>query len=72
MDSADRRHALEIIAHECPVPIIALDRSGNVRIWNTTAERLLGWKASEVIAKPLPTVPAGKQLPLDIELHSSI
>lgn len=62
---------MEIIANTCPVPVIALDRGGNVRIWNATAERLLGWKESEVIAKPLPTVPAEGGLPVDIEVHKS-
>jgi len=67
MDSSDKRRSLDIIAHACPVPVIALDGGGNVRIWNATAERLLGWKESEVIAKPLPTVPAGGGLPVEVE-----
>ncbi len=71
MDSSDKRRAFEIIAHVCPVPVIALDSGGNVRIWNATAERLLGWTESEVIAKPLPTVPPGAELPVDIKVHHS-
>ncbi len=69
MNSSDRRGALEIIAQACPVPVIALDGGGNVRIWNATAERLLGWKESEVIAKPLPTVPAGGGVPVEVEVQ---
>ncbi len=71
MDSSDRRRALEIIAHACPVPVIALDGGGNVRLWNATAERMLGWKESEVIAKPLPTVPPGGGLPVEVEVQHS-
>jgi PAS domain S-box-containing protein len=71
MDSYDRKRALETIAQVCPLPVIALDGGGKVRIWNATAERMLGWRESEVIAKPLPTLPSGSKLPVEIAVHQS-
>ena len=36
------------------------DVEGNVLLWNPQAERLFGWRADEVIAKPLPIVPVDR------------
>ncbi len=40
-----------------PLAIIVLDTHHSVRMWNPAAETIFGWKAGEVIGKPLPTVP---------------
>lgn len=40
-----------------PEALIGLDGQGLVRVWNPAAEDLFGWKAEEVIGKPLPIVP---------------
>ena len=37
-----------------PLGIVATDRKGLVRAWNSTAERILGWTAQEVVGAPLP------------------
>jgi two-component system, cell cycle sensor histidine kinase and response regulator CckA len=34
--------------------ICCLDTQGRVSRWNTTAERLFGWAASEIVGRPLP------------------
>ncbi len=34
--------------------IIALDRSGHVRMWSRSAERMLGWSEEEVLGRPAP------------------
>jgi two-component system, cell cycle sensor histidine kinase and response regulator CckA len=40
-----------------PVATIAVDLSGAVIGWNTTAEELFGWTEAEVIGRRLPIVP---------------
>jgi PAS domain S-box-containing protein len=37
-----------------PLAIVAVDRDGVVRLWSAAAERLLGWRAEEVIGRPAP------------------
>ena len=44
-----------------PVAVVAVDRQGNVVLWNATAERYLGWRKEEVIGRPLPFVPPDLQ-----------
>ncbi|MFP3912390.1 MAG: transporter substrate-binding domain-containing protein [Desulfobacteraceae bacterium] len=44
-----------------PVALYSIDLQGNVQAWNTSAERIFGWTAEEVMGKPLPIVPEDKQ-----------
>jgi two-component system cell cycle sensor histidine kinase/response regulator CckA len=39
-----------------PVAITAVDAHDHVTMWNLAAERLFGWRADEVLGKPLPTL----------------
>jgi PAS domain S-box-containing protein len=43
----------------CPLAIMSLDLEGHIVMWNRGAEQIFGWKAEEVLGKPLPTIPAG-------------
>ena len=52
---------LESLVKASPAPIAALDREGRVLVWNPAAERVFGWKASEVIGKDNPIVPAEEE-----------
>jgi PAS domain S-box-containing protein len=45
-----------------PEALIGLDGQGLVRVWNPASEDLFGWKAEEVIGKPLPIVPLDQLL----------
>ena len=45
----------DIILGSNPLATIALDKSGTVIYWNSAAERLLGWKADDVMGKPSPS-----------------
>ena len=49
------------IIQSSPLPVYSLDLEGKVLTWNSAAEQVLGWKAEEVIGRPLPTVPSDKQ-----------
>ena len=48
---------LHAIVEASPVPIIALDGAGHVRMWNPSAERIFGWSENEVVGRPNPTIP---------------
>jgi len=39
-----------------PVALYSVDMGGNVLSWNTSAERIFGWSAEEVLGRPLPIV----------------
>lgn len=43
---------------ECsPVALYSVDNGGLVTAWNASAERVLGWRADEIMGTPLPIVP---------------
>jgi PAS domain S-box-containing protein len=48
---------LRAIIDAAPQAIIAVDPAWNVTRWNLAAERLFGWRADEVVGRPLPIVP---------------
>ncbi len=45
---------LEAIITHAPMAAFILDAAGRVTMWNRAAERLFGWKASEVLKNPCP------------------
>ncbi|MFH0915716.1 MAG: PAS domain S-box protein, partial [bacterium] len=51
---------LEAVIALAPVAAWVLDAGGRITMWNRAAERLLGWKASEVLSR-LPPFTAGGQ-----------
>ena len=57
----DSNQTLEAIIQASPLGIITLDPEGIVQTWNNAAERIYGWSEQEVLGRPLPTVPPGKQ-----------
>ncbi|HEV8400854.1 MAG TPA: MASE1 domain-containing protein [Gemmatimonadales bacterium] len=71
-ESAHRRHAesalldahenLRAIIQSSPLAIYTLGHAGTVLTWNAAAERLYGWRADEVLGRPLPTSTEGEQL----------
>lgn len=60
----------ESVIHESPLAIHVFDREGNVIIWNPAAERLLGWRAEEVLGRPLPMIPEETRREIEI-VHAS-
>ena len=58
---------LRVIFESAPTPIFDLDLEGNVKtVWNPAAEKLLGWKAGEVLGHLLPTRAKENQADLNI------
>jgi len=47
---------LAAVIQSSPLAIYTLDPTGTVRTWNRAAEALYGWRAEEVIGRPLPTI----------------
>ncbi len=47
---------LAAVIQSSPLAIYTLDPTGSVRTWNRAAEALYGWRAEEVIGRPLPTI----------------
>ena len=43
-----------------PLPIIVFDTAGKITLWNPAAERVFGWRAEEVLGKPIPFIPEEK------------
>jgi len=60
LELADLNRRLEAVIDASPLAIIRLDLEGNVQGWSRAAEQLFGWRAEEVLGKPLPTVPDGE------------
>jgi diguanylate cyclase (GGDEF)-like protein/PAS domain S-box-containing protein len=48
---------LQLLVQSSPLAIYTRDRDGLLTSWNPAAERMYGWTASEVLGKPLPSVP---------------
>ncbi len=48
-----------------PVALYTVDLDGNVINWNSSAERMFGWRASEIIGRPLPIVPESNREEFD-------
>ncbi|HLE54141.1 MAG TPA: PAS domain S-box protein [Thermoplasmata archaeon] len=52
---------LRAVVESTPTTVIAVDREGNVTLWNPAAERMFGWRPEEVLGRPLPTVPPDRK-----------
>ena len=48
---------VQILVESSPLAIYTRDTNGLLTSWNPAAEKMYGWKASEVLGKPLPSVP---------------
>ena len=51
----------QTIVRSSPLAIYTRDRSGIVTAWNPAAEKLFGWREREVLGRPLPSLPAGRE-----------
>ncbi len=57
----ESNQTLNALVKASPLALMLLDMNGSVRLWNPAAERILGWRADEVLGKLLPAVPAHKR-----------
>ncbi len=52
---------LRAVFEASPLPVVTLDASHRVLLWNNAAERTFGWRANEVAGAPPPFVPPDLQ-----------
>ncbi|MHC1729690.1 MAG: PAS domain S-box protein [Syntrophobacteraceae bacterium] len=64
--------ALWTFVEACPLAIITLGMDGRIRIWNSAAERIFGWNASEVIGGPVPFLSAGEEQGFAINIDEEL
>jgi PAS domain S-box-containing protein len=53
----EAHESLRTVFHAAPLAIYTLDLAGLVRSWNPACEQVFGWSESEVLGRPLPTIP---------------
>ncbi|HWR87153.1 MAG TPA: PAS domain S-box protein, partial [Acidiferrobacterales bacterium] len=53
----DANQQLQMLIQSSPLAIYTRDINGLLTSWNPAAEKMYGWKAAEVLGKPLPSVP---------------
>ncbi len=57
----DTNQRIQALIQASPLAILSLEPDGRVKTWNEAAQKMFGWSATEVIGKPLPTVPSDRQ-----------
>jgi PAS domain S-box-containing protein len=60
---------LKALVEASPLAIYMLDGSGLVQLWNPAAERIFGWKESDVLGLPDPTVAGDKRAVDELIAH---
>ncbi|HEX9943778.1 MAG TPA: EAL domain-containing protein [Thermoanaerobaculia bacterium] len=81
LDVTDRKQAeegmrtltqtLEALVEASPLAIVTFDAESRVTLWSPAAERTFGWKADEVMGRPLPFLPEDK-LDEHVSLRDSV
>lgn len=56
----ESNQTLQAVIEASPLAVVALDGTGSVRVWNRAAEAMFGYKADEVVGKPIPLLPEDK------------
>jgi two-component system CheB/CheR fusion protein len=62
---------LQALIDASPLAIVTLDRGHNVSTWSASAERLFGWRATEVLGRPLPNVPSEERARFEESLRQA-
>ncbi|HZM11627.1 MAG TPA: PAS domain S-box protein, partial [Candidatus Limnocylindrales bacterium] len=69
MDMFERpQHSLRELIQLSPLAIEELDLQGNVKLWNSAAERMFGWEESEVLGRPYPAIPSESRAEFEDEV----
>ena len=55
-------HTLQTLIQASPLAIITLDLDFKISLWNPGAERMFGWKESEVLGGYLPVIPENQRI----------
>lgn len=57
----ETKEKLQAVVSASPLAIFVTDRHNYVKMWNPAAERILGWRETEVLNSPLPIIPLQKR-----------
>jgi diguanylate cyclase (GGDEF)-like protein/PAS domain S-box-containing protein len=60
---------LGILLDSAPMAVVVEDQHGRIRIWNPEAEKLFGWRASEVVGHALPFGPDADRISAERRLQ---
>jgi len=63
---------LQALINAAPLAIDMVDTEGRVKLWSPAAEQLFGWKADEVIGRPLPSVPEELQPEVSEQIRNEL
>ena len=64
--------ALEALLQAPSLAILAVDKQGNVILWNPSAERMFGWTESQVLGHLLPNVPESQRQSIFDRIQSAL
>lgn len=56
------RKKLQAVVDAAPAAVITFGTDRTVTSWNAAAERIFGWRADEIIGKPLPVPPSAQKV----------
>lgn len=59
---SEANQRLNAIIAASPLPIVAMDITGRVMLWNPAAEKTFGWKNGEVLGKAYPLFPRQREI----------
>ncbi|MFM9267181.1 PAS domain S-box protein [Tychonema sp. BBK16] len=68
----ETNQVLQGLIKALPLAVVGIDTNALVTIWNEAAERVFGWKESEVVGKILPIVPSDKNVDFYTMFHSEL
>ena len=58
----ETNQVLQGLIKALPVAVVGVDTNALVTVWNSAAERVFGWKESEVVGELLPIVPSDENI----------
>lgn len=68
----ETNQTLKALIQACPLAVMVLDATGKVKMWNRSAERILGWSEAEAIGRQFPGIPSEKREELQENISATL
>ncbi|MCT7959907.1 PAS domain S-box protein [Laspinema sp. D1] len=68
----ETNQTLKALIQACPLAVMVLDPTGNVKMWNRSAEKILGWTEAEAIGCQFPGIPSEKREELQENISATL
>ncbi|MCT7981929.1 PAS domain S-box protein [Laspinema sp. A4] len=68
----ETNQTLKALIQACPLAVMVLDPTGKVKMWNRSAERILGWSEAEAIGRQFPGIPAERREELQANISATL